>query len=101
MKKVVFGLIGAGALLLVFGFIIWNINAPNFEALAANSPENFSPGQLAGFYRDCLFGSQRGICHAVGSEGVKFVPFINIAGILLSLAGGGLFLFDRQKARRA
>jgi len=113
MKKAAIAVLGAGGVLFALGFIIWMANAPGFETKALREIEALGNSRLGrdteytdnilrtgreldAEYRRCLFSSPSNNCNTVSA-----VPYMTIGGILLLVIGGGLFLFDRQKARGA
>jgi hypothetical protein len=110
MKKIAFALLGLGALLVVFGCIMWAVNKPNFMAGFPQQQMMSDPDddarwkrelmvgvqRAAQAYNRCLFSSSYAICQSVTA-----VPFLNIGGILVFLSGAGLFVFGRRSQTQA
>lgn len=104
------GLAGFGGLLIVLGYLIWFTNNPNFvsetEKRIASINRQLGPGRSssdvalyreiaaenAGHYRACLLSSGP-MCQQLG---VGSVSVLNLAGILVLMAGGGLFFLSRR-----
>lgn len=110
IRKIALGVMGLGALLIVFGFAMWFANKPDFSGELArreqhhqqNTGRPMHPEDRRQFmatltrneqaYRGCLFSSQVAICQFAPAT-----PYLNIGGILLIVAGAGLFMFSRRR----
>lgn len=112
MKKIAFGVGGFGALVLALGLILWSSSNPDyygqamreFAAITRNStdPRDIAERRTmyqrvgtenAARYSACLWSSGP-VCQQLG---IGAVPLLNIGGILLMLAGVGLFLFGNRQ----
>ncbi|MDR6871119.1 hypothetical protein J2Y55_002127 [Bosea sp. BE125] len=109
IKTISLAATGFGAALFLFAVIMWVGNKPDFYKLGTSTCGLFgSPGgrqydqcyeeavrngdAASSAYNGCLFSSRYALC-----QGVTAVPYLSIAGIMILLGGGGLFLYGRTR----
>lgn len=113
LRSLSMGLLGLGVLLVVFGFLVWLINKPDFQRIADGGYAASTQGrglvldprrmeeerhhfkriadENEDQYGRCLFSSSGGLC-----GDVQPVPYVNIFGLLLIVSGAGLLLVSRR-----
>jgi hypothetical protein len=105
VRNIGLGVMGLGALLIAFGVLMWFANKPDvagdmarFERQVRTTTDTerrenrMMVDRTERAYQACLFSSTTQICRYAPAT-----PYLNIGGILVFLAGGGLFVIGRMR----